>query len=99
MRYAAAPARLRAICRAGQLRTEKVEERFLCPDWLAADPADPFASVMGDGSSNLLPRERVATRTHLETLAAPRFEIEDYGCDYNGAAEHPIYALRRRPDP
>jgi hypothetical protein len=37
-------------------------------------------------------------RERFESLAATWFDIEDvqYGCDYTGAAQHPVYALRQR---
>ncbi|MGH7516657.1 MAG: hypothetical protein ACREOC_04185 [Gemmatimonadales bacterium] len=41
------------------------------------------------------------TRRRFETLAAPWFDIVrvEHGCDYTGAAQHPVYVLRRRSSP
>lgn len=38
------------------------------------------------------------TRERFETLAAPWFDVRgiEHGCDYTGAAQHPVYVLRRR---
>ena len=56
-----------------------------------------------EGYHRLLQFNRIdlwyTTRRRFETLAAHWFEIEsvEHGCDYTGAAQHPLYVLRRRP--
>ena len=42
----------------GMVTTRAPAERFLCSDWLAARPEQPFSLLMADGSLNMLPPER-----------------------------------------